>query len=268
MKKPKPNEGKKVSRNGPARTRPRVQSVARAASILLAIARSDNGLTPKEMSSTLGISLQTTYHLLHTLSETGLIARNERNRFVVGLNAGVLAEALTRHLAAPEYLAPVVREIARETGETAYAVGWWNGEIVTLSVTRGHHAVHAAEVPHGFSRDAHARASGKLLLAFATPSVRDDYLRTHALRRCTAHTITTLKAMARECETIRQQGYSIDREELTSGLSCIAVPIAGGLAPFALGLSAPADRFQKEFQRYLTALRRMAAKVPAGGRAL
>ena len=263
----KPTREKAVNRNGEAFARPRVQSVARAASILLAIARSDNGLKPKEISTALGISLQTIYHLLHTLAQTGLIARNERNHFVVGLNAGVLGEALTRHLAAPEYLAPVVREIARTTGETAYAVGWWNGEIVTLSVARGHQPVHAAEVPHGFSRDAHARASGKLLLAYASPTVRDEYLRSHPLRRCTPHTITTLKAMARECDAIRQQGYSVDREELTKGLCCIAVPIADGLAPFALGLSAPADRFQKEFPRYLAALRLTAANVRSSARA-
>lgn len=242
--------------------RPRVQSVARAASILLAIATSDNGLKTREISARLGLSLQTTYHLLHTLAETGLIARNELNHFVVGLSVSTLAEALKRHLAAPEYLAPVVREIARKTGETAYASGWWHGEIVNLGAARGHHPVHATEVPHGYSGEAHARASGKLLLAYATSATRDEYLRTHPLRRCTPNTITTAKAMAHECEVIRRQGYSVDREELTKGLCCIAVPIAGGHVPYVLGLSAPADRFDQRFKQYLTTLRRMAATVP------
>ena len=68
--------------------------------------------------------------------------------------------------------------------------------------------------------------------------------------------------MARECDLIRQRQYSVDREELTNGLCCIAVPVADGLAPFALGLSAPNDRFEREFQHYLAALRGTAAKVP------
>ena len=235
--------------------------MARAVDILLAIAASESGLMTREISTQLGIALQTTYHLLHTLADSGLIMRNERNRFVVGLTVSALAEALKRHVAAPEYLAPVVRDIARTTGETAYAVGWWNDEIVTLSVARGHHPVLAAEVPHGFSRDAHARASGKLLLAYAMAGARADYLRTHPLRRCTKSTLTTLKAMAAECEKIRRREYSVDEEELTVGLCCIAVPIAGGHAPYALGLSAPRDRYVEHFDRYLAALRSAATRV-------
>ena len=48
--------------------------------------------------------------------------------------------------------------------------------------------------------------------------------------------------MAAECETIGGRGYSIDEEELTKGLCCISVPIAGGRAPYTLGLSAPRER--------------------------
>lgn len=250
-----------ADRTASGKKRPRVQSVARAADILLAIAASESGLMTKEISTQLGIALQTTYHLLQTLADTGLIMRNERNRFVVGLTASALSEALKRHVAAPEYLAPVVRDIARTTGETAYAVGWWNDEIVTLSVARGFHPVHAAEVPHGFSRHAHARASGKLLLAYAMPAAREEYLRTHPLRRCTKNTITTLKAMSAECEKIRRREYSVDEEELTPGLCCIAVPIAGGHAPYALGLSAPRDRYVAHFERYLAALNEAASRV-------
>jgi len=252
-----------ADRAAAGKKRPRVQSVARAADILLAIAASESGLMTREISTQLGIALQTTYHLLQTLADTGLIMRNERNRFVVGLTASALSEALKRHVAAPEYLAPVVRDIARTTGETAYAVGWWNDEIVTLSVARGFHPVHAAEVPHGFSRDAHARASGKLLLAYAMPAAREEYLRTHPLRRCTKNTIATPKAMSAECEKIRLREYSVDEEELTPGLCCIAVPIAGGHAPYALGLSAPRDRYVAHFERYLAALNEAASRVVA-----
>lgn len=241
--------------------RPRVQSVARAASILLAIAGSENGLRTKEIRARLGLSLQTTYHLLHTLAETGLVTRNESNIYVVGLSVSTLAEALKRQVAAPEFLGPAVREIARKTGESAYASGWWSGEIVNLGSAPGRHPVHANEVPHGYSKDAHARASGKLLLAYATPATRDEYLRMHPMRRITANTITSMKAFARELESIRRQEYSVDQEELTKGVCGIAVPLARGRIPYCLVLIAPTDRFKHHHEQYLTTLQRIAASI-------
>ena len=156
--------------------RPRVQSAARTVGILLAVAQSDAGLSTKEISERVGIGRQATYHLLHTLVQTGMLTRDDRNRYLLGLRAGTLAEAFTRQLAPAEHLSPLVRELTQQTGETAYASGWWSGEIMTLSSTRGTLPVRAGDVPQGYAGNAHARASGKLLLAYAAPAMREAYL--------------------------------------------------------------------------------------------
>lgn len=244
-----------------AAQRPRVQSVARAAALLLSVARSPSGLTSKELSDQLGLSRQTTYHLLHTLVAVGLLTRGERNRYVVGLRVGSLAEAFKRHLAPSEYLAPYVRRIARETGETAYAAGWWNGEIVILGMARGDQAVQAAELPYGVYSSGHARASGKLLLAFATPDLREDYFRRNPLVACTPNTITDRRRLDAELEAIRRQGFAEDRAEFAEGLCCLAVPIDGGLSPFVFGLSAPVERFAENRAAYLARMRAVADSI-------
>ena len=168
-----------VETEEPEAREPRVQSVAKAANILFAVAQSSKGLKPLEIVDRLGLSRQTTYHLLHTLVTLGMLTKAADNRFLLGLRIGALAEAFSRHLAAPERLLPYVRQLANETGETAYACGWWEGEIATLAVVRGRNAVQTAEVPHGNFSDAHARASGKLLLAFAESIKRERYLASH-----------------------------------------------------------------------------------------
>lgn len=268
------NPSKPLSRRGPpveaatpeeaapeAGDRPRVQSVARAAAILLAVAQSPNGLTSKEISSRVKVSRQTTYHLIHTLMGVGLITRNERNRYLVGLRVATLAEAFRRQLTPPEYLAPHVREIARQTGETAYAAGWWGGEMVIFGMAQGYNAVQAAELPHSVYTSAHARASGKLMLAFAAPVLREEYLKTHPLEYCTRNTITDRARLDAEFETIRQQGYATDEEEYAEGLSCLAVPIDSGMSPFVLVLSTPAERFRNSFSSYLAVMKRISEKV-------
>lgn len=241
-----------------AEPRPRVQSAARAIAILMAVARSDNGLTTREISEQVRIGRQATYHLLHTLVGSGMLTRSDRNHYVLGFRVGTLAEAFHRQLAPSEHLAPMVRQLAQETGETSYASGWWSGEIMALSVARGTNPVQAAEIPQGYVGNAHARASGKLLLAMATPEARDAYLSTHKLSRLTPNTITSRSALNRELAAIRERGYSTDHEEFALGLCCLAVPFDAGYSPFVLGLSAPRERFIEHEDRYLGIMRRVA----------
>lgn len=249
--------------DGQEARRPRVQSVSRAASILMRIASTDEGMSPKRLAGDLRLPVQTVYHLLHTLTEVGFVARNQQNLYVLGLSFGTLAQAFSRQLAPPEHLAPLLRSIARETGETAYVAGWWNGEITALGVARGTNPVQVAEVAHGFAQDAHARGSGKLLLAYASAAVRDGYLESHALNRRTNQTLTTREALEEEFQHIRRQGHAVDREEFVEGLSCVAVPLDAGRSPYTLGLSAPTERFKQHFDQYLDVLLRAARMASA-----
>lgn len=238
---------------------PRVQSVDRAMRILFAVARSKDGLKAAEVVTATNLPRQVCYHILHTLVTTGVLTRSGTSKYVLGLRVAALVEGFRRHLAPPEYLAPLARRAAEETGETAYASGWWDGEIVTLVTARGTNSVQAMELAHGTYSDAHARASGKLLLAFSDETVRTEYLSSHKLNRRTKTTITTLPALYEEFEKIRELDYSTDMEEFSSGLCCVAVGIGGGSkSSFALTLSAPSERFEQNFASYLAVMRRIA----------
>lgn len=93
--------------------------------------------------------------------------------------------------------------------------------------------------------DAHARASGKLLLAYSDEALRTAYLSTQRLDARTKNTITTLPELYEEFERIRATGYSTDLEEFSTGLCWIAFGIGGGVQPCALTLSAPTERFPR-----------------------
>jgi DNA-binding IclR family transcriptional regulator len=245
----------------PAEPPPRVQSVDRAVRILFAVAQSKDGLKAAEVVSATGLPRQACYHILHTLVGAGVLTRSGPGKYVLGLRVGTLIEGFRRQLAPPEHLAPVVRRIAEETGETAYASGWWNGEIVTLVSARGTNSVQAIEVSHGTYSDAHARASGKLLLAYSSPQVQTDYLTTHRLGARTRNTITTLPKLYEEFEQVRRQGYATDLEEFSPGLCCLAVGLGGGAQPYALTMSAPTERFRERFDIYLATMRRIAGDL-------
>jgi IclR family acetate operon transcriptional repressor len=234
--------------------KPRVQSALRAISILLAVSESSNGLKVKDITDKLGLSRQVTYHLIHTLHATGIIRKNESNRYVLGLAAVAIAEGFHRQLAPPEHLARRVRSIVAATEETAYAGGWVDGEIVALATARGQSPVGAAQIPQGYSGHAHARAAGKLLLAIADPALCEAYLDTHPRVARTARTITDREELLNEFKLIRDRQYSLDNEEFHEGIRCLAVPVEGLGGRFVLGISVPSGRFEQNFSHYLAVL--------------
>jgi DNA-binding IclR family transcriptional regulator len=235
-----------------------VQSVARAADVLFAVAASPEGLAPRDVSDATGLSRQTVYHLVHTLVETGLLRRGTGNRLVLGLGAGTLAAAFQRQLGPGEQLRPYVGALADRTGELAYASAWLDSEITVVSVVRGSNVVQAREVVVGNSEDAAARASGKLLLALAPEAERAHYLDTHALRRRTPHTKTDRSELERELDEIAERRYALEDEEFAEGLCCISAPL--GTTPFVIGISVPAERFRANSQDYLDSVLRVAAE--------
>jgi IclR family transcriptional regulator, acetate operon repressor len=250
-----------LEETGSSGEKPRVQSVARAMEILFEVARSREGLSAKEIVDRTNLPKQATYHLLHTLATLRMLGRTRGNKYVLGFRVATLAESFRRQLAPPEHLAPFVRRVAEATGETSYVAGWVENEIVTLAASRGENAVQTSEVLPGLSADAHARASGKLLLSYVPDQRRIGYLAIHPLTRRTRTTLTDLEKLEAEFSKIREQGYSLDDEEFTEGVCCLAVPIDEGNSPFSLALSAPADRFRRNFDRYLKTLREIASDV-------
>jgi DNA-binding IclR family transcriptional regulator len=244
--------------DGSGRRKPRVQSAERTVSILLAVSRSGNGLKAKEISEQLALPRQVTYHLIHTLLATGVLRKNEKNRYVLGLTAGVIADGFQRQLVPAEHLAPRVRAIVAATGETAYASGWVDGRIVALTAARGLSPVQAVEVQQGYSGHAHARATGKLLLALAPEGVREAFLAKNPLLPVTSNTITSRERLDEEFAAIVARGYAIDNEEFSEGLCCLAVPVENLGDRFALCISVPSERFRANFDKNLAALQKAA----------
>jgi IclR family transcriptional regulator, acetate operon repressor len=236
-----------------------VQSVARALAILRYVASDGVGVTARDVSEALRLRRPTVYHLLNTLVADGFLARGEDRRYRLGLAVAQLAESFRRSIAPPDYLVAHLRSLSLRTGEPTYITGWVDADIVLLARIPGQHPVSVSEFPLGMVGDAHARSSGKLLLAFAAPRVRDAYLAAHPPTALTPNTIVDVSALAREFEAIRDRGYALDVEEFTQGVCCLAAPLDGGAAPYVISLAAPRERFAEHFDDYLSAVLETAA---------
>lgn len=120
----------------------------------------------------------------------------------------------------------------------------------------------------GYSENVHARASGKLLLAFASHELRESVLRRTDLTAITPHTIVSRAEVDREFELIRERiwrGIGRSRE----GVECVSAPIReNGVVVGCLTLSCPAERFALRKNDIVQALRGATRLAPEFSAAL
>ena len=250
---------------GDASAKPRVQSVARAAAILFAVAHSRNGLGVADIRKATGLPLQATYHLLHTLQAVGLLRRSTEGRFILGLAVGDLIDGFASQFSCPDELRILVKKIAERTGQTSYASGWLDGDLLTLAVETGTNPVQASGGSQRRGGAIHARASGKVLLAVAPEVEREKFIRTCKFPARTRNTITSASKFRQELEKVQAEGYAVDQEEYAEGLCCVAVPLRIAGANYALCVSAPSQRFKADFPELLKVLQSAGKSMKASG---
>lgn len=242
--------------------KPRVQTAARTVAILQAVSRAGgDGISAKQLSEQLKLPRQVVYHLVHTLVQVKMLRRARGTQFALGIGVAAMAHGFHLQMSSSGVLTRCAQAAADGTGETAYVSGWLDGEIIVLATARGRAPIQAAEVPQGTSGFAHARASGKLLLAICSRAELDAYLDGHELQSRTPNTIVREEQLRAELDAIRARGVSYDREEFSLGLSCMAVPLGPSPSQLVLGVSAPTQRFRDNHDRYLAALKSIAHKL-------
>jgi len=251
--------------DAPGRGGTRIQSVARACQMLLWLADKRYGATAKEIAFAHRLTLPTTYHLLNTLVDQGLLAKDEERRFVLGHSSAIVAEAYLRASSVPETLLVAIRELAEQTHEVVSLADWYDEEIRILASVEGTNVLRVAQIMNAPYEDAHARANGKLLLAYAWPQLRRAYIRRHPPRRRTPATICDVRQLEAELERIRQRGCAYDEEEFAEGLSCVAAPLLdNGQIIASIAVSSPADRFAASRDELTAAVTGMAKSVRFG----
>jgi len=245
----------------------RIQSAARAVNLLALVASGQTNNSGKELAAAAGLAVPTAHHLLATLVAEGFLAQDERARYLLGPKVAVLAHAYQRELTPPSYLLSPLHRLVSSTGETAYLATWRRGEIHLLAGIEGHHPVRVTTPTTGRYEDAHARASGKLFLAFLGEEERDAYLTAHSLRKRTAHTITSRRRLSEELKRTRERGYALDEEELDVGICCISAPVLeDGVLVAAYSMSVPTQRYRERCEQLVAATLATAATAAASAR--
>lgn len=233
----------------------RIQSLARGLAIVTAVAESDGELTAAELSRRIGVSSQTTYHLLHTLRQVGYVEQDSSQRYRLGRAIPTIIEGYERQFTPPDAVLRRLRKLRDVTGETCSLSVWSGDDVVLIAQEPGDHAVRVADIRVGQRGALHARASAKVLLARADEEKRARILKDIQLKKFTDHTITRRAALEQAIERASVDGWAIDDEELVPRVTCIAACLEHKGVEFALTVLAPTDRLKEKSDQYVAALR-------------
>lgn len=223
---------------------PAGSAILRAVRILEAIAQSDSPLQLAEICREVDLPKPTVYRILATLEHAGLVGREPGSkRYGCAERFNALAgQALLR---SPNRAArrAVLEELVEQIGETCNLTIPNNNAVLYLDRVEASWPLRIS-LGAGSKVPLYASASGKLFLSAMPRRSRERFLRVTPMIRHTANTLTDPAALARELETIRAQGYSVDNEEYLSGICCVAVPVRDedGRLVAALAVHAPSAR--------------------------
>lgn len=237
----------------------RVNAVLRAFQVLDALMLSGKPMSIPQLSTTLAIPRNTTYDLVGTLAEIGVVSTQDDGKVWLGFYAFELGAAYGNSVELIRLARSVAAELSIKTNETCQLAILDGREVVYLAKEEGRQAVRlVSEV--GVHLPAHATAVGKAQLAYLPDDELTDLFRGTTLERLTPNTITDVHELRQQLREVRQQGYAVDNQEGTPDACCVAAPILNGNShPVAgLSISAPVSRWSDRLAKEMAELLREA----------
>ncbi|WP_445502489.1 IclR family transcriptional regulator [Microvirga sp. G4-2] len=240
--------------NDTSKERSGVQSIERAFAILSHIAQHQEGISLAELSKCVGLHTSTTFHLVRTMVELGVVRQAKATkRYHLGRTIFSLAASSSSEVDLIATATPFLEELARESGESSHLALRSGNDVVIAARVAGTGAFQLVERAGGL-RPAHCTGLGKVLLAAMPEAQFESYLASAELQVWTPKTITDPTQLRAEIERVRQSGVGFDDAEFNDEVRCVAAPIYDftGQAVGAVGVSGPIWRMNLQRMDLIT----------------
>lgn len=224
-----------------------MSSLANAFNILEhVVAEQTTGLTFTQILTRSELPRSSAHRLVKELTALGVLTYEpETKTYRGGFPLAALGAQVTSNLDIRQACRPALKALQDRLGN-----------VVTLSICGEDSGIYIDKIePQDFGLRLHSEigkafplhctAMGKIHLAHGSEALRSRVL-SNGLDAYTEATITKAKALLAELERVRVQGYAIDDEEISRGLTCIGAPIFGlnGEVIAAMSLTAPSHIYE------------------------
>lgn len=223
-----------------------IESVRTAFRITEQLAELD-GAGVTEITGNVDVTKSTVHDHLSTLREMGYVIK-EGDEYNLSLRYLRFGRYVRYRKKLYETVEEDVQEVAAETEQRTQFIAREGNLGIPLVYASGKKGMPYIGFNIGEPLSLHTTAAGKSIFANLPEEVRAELFET-PFERITENTITDSDTLREELETVRQQGYSVNREESFSGLRAVGVPIRDedGTVVGALSVAGAAHRLHGEF---------------------
>ena len=204
-------------------------------------------LSATEITEKLQYNKTTVFRIISNLEEEGYLEKNpETGKYRLGMKLFFLGSLVKPYRHLKSTAKPLLRSLNQQTGETVHLAVLHKNQALYLDKIESNHTVRVVVSQVGQKLPAHCSGVGKVLLAFLPEDNVKQAVEETGLPAFTQNTITTWNQLRLELETVREQGFAQDNEEIEMGLKCVAAPVfLDNQVVAALSVSVPKDRFEK-----------------------
>ena len=227
---------------------PFIQSLDRGLTILKSVAISKQPVSLGEIASLLSIDRSSAFRLAHTLRRRGFLACPPgRKDYVLGSSMWTLSHQYDWSNMLVKVAHPELKRLATQINETAHLAIREGKSALFIDSAHATHVI-AVAGQTGELVPLYCTAHGKALLADADERELRAQFGPGPLQKFTKNTITSIKALVKECSDIKRRGYATDESEYGAEMRCLAAPIRieDEMIVGSIGIPAPASRFAKE----------------------
>lgn len=233
-----------------------IKSLGKAIDVIFAFTREKPSLTVDEISRELGFPLSTTYRLVATLRDKGVVQpKAGTDAYMLGVRLLQLGDVVRLSLDLRHTALPFMQLLVRISRETVVLVVPTDSQATYLEMLESPEPMRV--IPSdGMSYPLHCGSTRRILLAHMSPEFQEQYLRGR-LRRYTAGTLVDKGALRSDLVEIRKRGYATSNQEIYSGARSLAAPVrdATDRVIASVGIVGPAQRLTDErMQKLLPAL--------------
>jgi len=244
----------------------RIQSVARALTILDVLADARGELALHEIAERVGLPKSTAHGLISTLKDYGYIEQcGFTAKYRLGLRLFEVGSVVALGWEVRTVAAPYIQKLLDEMRETVHLAILDNYEVLYIDKRESSESLRIASQV-GMRLPAHCTGVGKVLLAYLTPEMRKEVIAAKGLPRYTQNTLTDAASLEAQLCRVREDGYAVDNQEIMDSLKCVAAPVRdqGGKVVSAISLSGPISRMQGErFQKVIRIVTETAEEISA-----
>lgn len=218
-----------------------------------------------EIGQMLGEDKSTIYRILHTLEKYDLVTKNDTTKkYKLGLGLLKFCTNISADSELTKIARPYLKELKNNTNESSHICVLTKNNTAIFLDNINQDAVLNINTQIGTEQPLHCAAVAKSIIAFLPEDKIEEIVDTIEFTPFTVRTITSKTMYLEHLEKVRSQGYSMDDEEIYTGVRCVAAPIKNskGEVFASIGVSGPATRIQlANLEFYVDSVKAAAEKI-------